>query len=158
MKTLLRRPSTFGTFSWTYSRSRRCLLSFCCRDGQNDASPNSSETAYLLEQVVDVEIHLQDSLLTALVMQRDDEGPRRWRGDVEVNVWPPGKMIRKCSTTLSERDVPVVRDIALHNDPLLLQLSVGEPIRTKHLRFRGLLLFTTNSDDANTGRGALVLG
>ena len=30
VKILLRRPSTFGTLSCTYSRSSRCLLSFCC--------------------------------------------------------------------------------------------------------------------------------
>src|SRR6266851_4451349 len=30
-KTFLRRPSTLGTFSCTYSRSKRCLLSFCYR-------------------------------------------------------------------------------------------------------------------------------
>ena len=33
--------------------------------------------AYLLQKIVDIQVHLQDSLLATLVMKRDDERARR---------------------------------------------------------------------------------
>jgi hypothetical protein len=44
----------------------------------------------LLQQVVNVEVHLKDRLFPAFVMQCDYKRSRCRRGDVEVNVWTPG--------------------------------------------------------------------
>ena len=44
----------------------------------------------LLQQVVNVEIHLKNRLFPAFVMQCDYKRPRCRRGDIEVNVWASG--------------------------------------------------------------------
>ena len=98
VKTLLRRPSTFGTFSCSYSRSRRCLLSFCY-------SAVASETGctwtlwetHLLKKVVNIEIHLQYRSFPALVVQCDDECTRCWGGDVEIDIGSPIGSLARCS-------------------------------------------------------------
>lgn len=48
------------------------------------------EFANLFQKVVNLKIHLQDSLLTALVVQGDDERPRSRRSDIEENVRTTG--------------------------------------------------------------------
>lgn len=87
VNTLFSKPSTFGTLSWTYSRSRRCLLSFCCR--RKEASATDRTVAYgtnLLEEIVDVEVHLQNRLLSPLVVKSNNECAGGRRGDIEVDI------------------------------------------------------------------------
>lgn len=43
----------------------------------------------LLQQIVNVEVHLENRLFSPFIMQCDDERSRRGRGDVEVNVGTP---------------------------------------------------------------------
>jgi len=45
--------------------------------------------ANLLQQVINLEIHLEDSFLSALVMQSDDECSWGRGCDIEVYIWAP---------------------------------------------------------------------
>lgn len=54
-------------------------------------------------------------------------------------------------------NAPIIRDITLHNNPLLLQLRMRKPIRPQHRRLRRLLLLPSHRNDAHPSRRPLLL-
>ena len=50
-----------------------------------------SNQTNLLEKIIDLQVHLQDGLVTTLVMKGDDERARRRRRDIEVDVRTPAE-------------------------------------------------------------------
>ena len=43
----------------------------------------------LLKKIINLEVHLQDRLVAAFVVQSDDECSRSWGCYVEINIRPP---------------------------------------------------------------------
>jgi hypothetical protein len=121
----------------------------------------------LLEQVIETEVHLEDGLIAAFVMQADDECARRGRQDVKVDVGAAGEgrgavsypcpSAQVVTVDESQPHAPILWDIALENDALLLKLSVRETVRAEELRLGLLLLLAADSRDAD-GDLALLLG
>ena len=52
------------------------------------ASVTSKEMPYLLQEIVDIKVHLENGSLSAFVMQDNDECARRWGGDIEIDIRP----------------------------------------------------------------------
>ena len=80
----------------------------------------------LLEQVVNVQIHLEDGLFTPFVVQGNDESTRGWGGDIEVDIRSSGKR-EMVSPSFSqkgeykqEEHIPIIWDVTLHDNSLLL--------------------------------------
>lgn len=142
---MFNRARTLGTLSWTYSRSSTVLLSFCCVTHHVSARFESAtvsaaesyvamqQQTYLFQQVIDLEVHLEDRLVPPLEMQCDNKRPRCRRGDHEEDVLPSNQ-VRVSSQSPRPRllmNSPVVRHVTLHDDPLLLELHMREPVRAQ---------------------------
>lgn len=85
--------SSTGRGLWARSAARTpdredacCPFAVSCV--RNVRAPQEAGT-YLLQQVINLEVHLKDGPLTSFVVQRNDERSRRGGGDVEVDVRSP---------------------------------------------------------------------
>ena len=73
-----------------------------------------------LQQVIEFQVQLQEPPSTTLVMQTDDKRPRQWTLEHKEDISPP-----------------VLGDITASDHPFLLQLLVGELVRSQFLVLGG---------------------